>query len=339
MNKPANINEIDKRGRSFRGAELRAESQGDEMALAGYAATFNCLSSDLGGFREMIAPTAFNRTLESGADVKCLFQHDAGKVLGRTKNGTLQVSTDERGLKFRCALDKNSALARDVYAAVKRGDVDECSFMFTVPDGGDQWEESVDERGNKFMRRTLRNIDLMEVSSVSFPAYPSTNVGARSADYVALSTEAWRTQALARLNAAMQTKPVTEPPTTEELRARAARFGTQMATRAGAAVDETEEDDMQDLVTARFGMARNGIVPRYIVTETHSNHVVACDMNEDEMSFCCIPYSRDDDRVSFGEPEISSASYPTRSLTLLEAKSKVAFVQRMAAESGRTFRR
>lgn len=208
--------------RTLRGTQLRAESQGDEMALVGYAATFNTLSQDLGGFREMIAPGAFTRSLAAGCDCKCLFNHDPSKVLGRMKSGTLTVSEDERGLKFRCELDVASATARDVYAAVKRGDIDECSFAFTLADDGDLWDESTDERGNKFMRRTLRNVNLLDVSAVTYPAYDKgTAVQARSADYVAgTHADSWATEMRKKLDAAMQ-PPV---PSTAELKARAARL-------------------------------------------------------------------------------------------------------------------
>src|SRR5713226_163265 len=77
--------------RTISNASLRAQSQGDEMAISGYAASFNVLSQDLGGFREVVAPGAFKRSIDAGADVKALFNHDASRILGRTKSGTLKV--------------------------------------------------------------------------------------------------------------------------------------------------------------------------------------------------------------------------------------------------------
>jgi HK97 family phage prohead protease len=163
--------------------ELRADSQGDEMALVGYAASYNTLSQDLGGFREMIAPGAFTRSITSGADCHCLLNHDPNQVLGRRKSGTLTISEDERGLKFRCQLNPKSSLHQDVYGAIKRGDLDQCSFAFMVPDGGDEWGEDTDEEGRKFVKRTLRNVNLQDCSVVTYPAYNSagsTSVAARS---------------------------------------------------------------------------------------------------------------------------------------------------------------
>jgi uncharacterized protein len=173
-------------------AELRAEAEGDEMAIAGYAALFNQNSKNLGGFKERIAPGAFTRSLKEGADVKALLNHDPSHLLGRTKNGSLTLSQDERGLKFRCVLNAESGAHRDLYASIKRGDLDECSFAFTVPQGGDSFDEAIDETGVRYQRRTLKDVNLLDVSAVTYPAYNNTSVGARSAqsDY-ADSSSAW----------------------------------------------------------------------------------------------------------------------------------------------------
>jgi uncharacterized protein len=163
-------------------AELRVgDSQGDEMALVGYAAQFNTLSSDLGGYREQIAPGAFRRSLASAdSDVKCLAQHDPSQILGRQKNGTLTCSEDSRGLKFRCSLNPKSQFHRDIYEAVKSGLLDACSFAFTVGEDGESWDDA-EENGVRFARRTLRNVALLDCSVVTFPAYPQgTAVNARS---------------------------------------------------------------------------------------------------------------------------------------------------------------
>lgn len=159
-------------------SELRAEGQGDEMSLVGYAALFNTLSRNLGGFVEKIAPGAFSRSLKANADVKVTFNHDPNQVLGRTKSGTATVEQDERGLKFRCQLDPTNTMHRNVYASVKRGDIDECSFAFKAPKDGQTWAE---EDGNEdfFAVRTLTDVDLIDVSAVTYPAYYGTNVDAR----------------------------------------------------------------------------------------------------------------------------------------------------------------
>jgi len=167
----------------FLKAELRAESQGEEMALVGYAAMFNCESKDLGGFRETILPGAFKRSIDKGDDVKALFNHNPNAVLGRTKNKTLTLKEDERGLQFRCQLDPNQQAHRDLHAAIKRGDIDECSFAFTVPDGGQEWTT---KRGTDdwMAARTLKDVNLMDVSAVTYPAYEGTAVMARGEEII-----------------------------------------------------------------------------------------------------------------------------------------------------------
>jgi HK97 family phage prohead protease len=179
--------------RSFAG-ELRADG-GAKFELSGYAASFNTLSRDLGGFRERIAPGAFKRSLAAGTDVKCLFNHDANVVLGRVGNKTLAVSEDARGLKFTCQLNPASQQHRDIYESVKRGDVSQCSFAFQVRSAEDEdWDEDKDERGVRFPRRTIRNCDLLDVSAVTYPAYSennATSVQARAADYTATSAAAF----------------------------------------------------------------------------------------------------------------------------------------------------
>lgn len=168
--------------RTITASELRAEGQADEMALVGYAAVFSSLTKDLGGFREVIAPGAFTRTLKEGGDVKALVNHDPNQVLGRTKNGTLTLSQDDRGLKFRCVLNPDSQAHRDLYASIKRGDLDECSYAFRVAPDGDQWDEATDENGQRYQRRTLRDLNLIDVSAVCYPAGNETSVAARSDD-------------------------------------------------------------------------------------------------------------------------------------------------------------
>lgn len=174
-------------------ANLRTSGATDEFALVGYAALYNSLSKNFGGFREMIAPGTFQRSINRGADVKALFNHQPDNILGRTKSGTLHLESDSRGLKFRCDLDKRQSRHQDLHAAVQRGDVDECSFAFTVARGGEDWMENGcedDDTGEKCYMRTLKDVDLMDVSVVTYPAYDGTSAGARAqmrsrADYSA----------------------------------------------------------------------------------------------------------------------------------------------------------
>lgn len=146
--------------------EVRAEGR----KLTGYAATFGNETRVL-DFHETIAPGAFAASLRSNPDILALVDHDSGKVLARTKSGSLKLWEDAKGLAYEIALPETS-LGRDILAMATRGDLGGMSFGFTVPDGGDTWQ------GDK---RTLRSVELYEISIVqSFPAYGGTSVQARS---------------------------------------------------------------------------------------------------------------------------------------------------------------
>jgi HK97 family phage prohead protease len=144
-------------------SEIRASGR----RLEGYAARFN-VQADLGAFREQIEPGAFTRSLSG--DVLALLDHDTGKVLGRTRSGTLRLSEDARGLHFSLDVPDTQA-GRDVLALAERGDLGGMSFGFTVPAGGEEWGDNL---------RRLREVELREISVVSaWPAYPDTEIAVR----------------------------------------------------------------------------------------------------------------------------------------------------------------
>ncbi len=152
--------------------ELRASADGNIKKIAGYAAVYNSRSVDLGGFVEVIQVGAFDTALQPDADVLCLRDHDVSLLMGRTKSGTLKLSSDEVGLHFEVILPDTDS-ANSLYESVKRGDLDACSFGFSVV--SDSWEQI----GNQVLR-TLIEVELFEVSIVSFPAYPATTAAIRS---------------------------------------------------------------------------------------------------------------------------------------------------------------
>jgi len=170
------------------GVQLRADSQGDEgamMRISGHAATFNHLSENLGGFREMILPGAFKRSLRTSQNVACLFNHNPDQILGTTRGGTLRVSEDEVGLRFDCDI-ADTSIGRDLYALVKRGDVDSMSFAFQIDNGDDNedddesWADEEDPTtGERFRCRKVSRAKLFDVSPVQAPAYSGTRVNAR----------------------------------------------------------------------------------------------------------------------------------------------------------------
>lgn len=85
-------------------AECRAEASDNGRKIRGYPIVFNSLSVDLGGFREIIAPEAVERTLNEGLDVRALVDHDSSKVIGRTRSGTLRLRKDAKGLLMELSL-------------------------------------------------------------------------------------------------------------------------------------------------------------------------------------------------------------------------------------------
>lgn len=164
--------ELERRTWTVAGLELR--STPNATTIAGYAALYNNLSDDLGGFRERILPGAFAEALSPAADVRALWQHDPSHVLGRTINGTLRLASDEHGLRFEVD-PPGTSWAQDALVSLRRGDVTQMSFGFYVPEGGD-----TTQREGEMLVRTLLRVQLVEVSPVTFPAYPATNVDVRS---------------------------------------------------------------------------------------------------------------------------------------------------------------
>jgi uncharacterized protein len=171
--------------RRFVSTTLRMDSQGEDGVITGYAALHyngnkKNQSLDLGGFRERLANGCFKRALAKGTDVKCLFNHNQNLVLGRTGNGSLQLSCDNTGLSFRCNLGKQS-YAQDLRESIRTGLINQCSFgMLTDPDD-DVWGWDEDEdTGERYRVRTITTIaELLDVSPVTSPAYPATSCSAR----------------------------------------------------------------------------------------------------------------------------------------------------------------
>ncbi len=164
------MNNLERRTFNF---EFRAE--GDESTkIAGYGAVFDSLSENLGGFRELIAPGAFDDVLED--DVRALFNHDSNLILGRNGAKTLSISVDKKGLRYEVDMPETS-YAKDLMVSIQRGDVSQSSFGFIVET--DSWDEDDDGR----LVRTVHKIKrLLDVSPVTYPAYHDTQAAARSMD-------------------------------------------------------------------------------------------------------------------------------------------------------------
>ena len=155
--------------------ELRADTEGDTPKINGYGAVFNSRSENLGGFREVIMPGAFDDVL--GDDVRALFNHDANFVLGRSTSGTLELSTDDTGLRYLIDAPNTQTIRDLVIEPMKRGDITQSSFAFRVARHGDDWEE--DEDG--VIVRTIHKMQrLFDVSPVTYPAYTDASAATRS---------------------------------------------------------------------------------------------------------------------------------------------------------------
>lgn len=141
--------------------------------LVGYASLFDMpyqVRDFLGSYQETVMRGAFASAI-TRSDVRLLQDHE-GTPLARTKSGTLRISEDSRGLRVEADLDPASPRAQEVLSAIRRGDLDQMSFAFTVAPGGD------DFHGNA---RTIREVEeLFDVSVVTFPANAATKVSARS---------------------------------------------------------------------------------------------------------------------------------------------------------------
>lgn len=156
-------------------SKLTLRSIGGVPKLIGYAAVFN-RDSDLieGQFIERIAPGAFAESIAKAADVRALVNHEPTLILGRTVSGTLQLREDAHGLHSTISPPKTS-YAQDILESTRRGDVSQMSFGFQTI--RDRWEHG---RHGAPDVRTLLEVRLFDVSVVTFPAYPDTDVAVRS---------------------------------------------------------------------------------------------------------------------------------------------------------------
>jgi HK97 family phage prohead protease len=154
--------------RRYMPIEMRID---DEGVIEGYAAVFNQWSENLGFFREKVRKGAFAKTIQE-SDIRALFNHDPNYVLGRTRSDTLELMEDNKGLEFRLK-PPNTTYANDLLESIDRKDIDQASFGFeTIKD---EWNRNADP-----LERELIEVKLFDVSVVTYPAYPQTNVSARN---------------------------------------------------------------------------------------------------------------------------------------------------------------
>lgn len=141
--------------------------------MVGYAAKFNKMSANLGGFVEKLAPGAFDDVLTD--DVRCLRNHMDDNLLGRTSSGTLELTLNSVGLKYEVDLP-DTQTGRDTAEMVRRGDMTGSSFQFQIAPDGDSWDWS----GVMPVRTVTRLSRLYDVAPVTNPAYEDTEVDMRA---------------------------------------------------------------------------------------------------------------------------------------------------------------
>lgn len=171
--------------------EIRAEENESGSIIVGRPIVYD-QRTDLGYCAEVIERGALDKS--DLTDVRFLVNHDISKIpLARsrknTKNSTMQLSVDESGMAIRVNLDtENNTDARNLYSAVKRGDVSGMSFMFSID--GEEWENLDSE----YPTRHIKSIGtVVEVSAVTFPAYESTEINARGKEAVETARRAVET--------------------------------------------------------------------------------------------------------------------------------------------------
>jgi HK97 family phage prohead protease len=163
--------------------EVREQPGSKLPKIRGYAAVYGVFTTlaedDQIIVRERVQAGAFDKAIREGQDIRALFNHNPDLILGRTKSGTLRVWSDSHGLAY--GIDPpDTTVGRNMVEAIRRGDVSQSSFAFNVREGGQSITRRDDRAtGKRVIERTLTDLDLLDVSPVSYPAYPSTSVSVR----------------------------------------------------------------------------------------------------------------------------------------------------------------
>ena len=176
------------------GTEFTTREDGEALIIEGYFAVFNSNYEIGPGMSESIDRHAFDSTL--GGDIRALTNHDTTLVLGRTTVKTLELRTDERGLWGRIVINPKDTDAVNLYERVRRGDVNQCSFGFSIR------EEEIEFFDDESVHWTIKDVELYEVSCCTFPAYEETSISARTAqrdDLKKRKADAWREQMRVKL--------------------------------------------------------------------------------------------------------------------------------------------
>ncbi len=162
--------------RRFTLVQVEFRGSKDEPKVGGYAAMFDRVSQNLGGFVEVVDRAFFNKSRGDGwPDVLARYNHDDNMLLGTTGAGTLRLQLDETGLDYEVNPPRSRA---DLVELVQRGDVRKSSFAFRLPPGGTGEDWGVSDQG--YPLRRLVTGALVDVAPVNAPAYLDTSAALRS---------------------------------------------------------------------------------------------------------------------------------------------------------------
>lgn len=180
----AMANSREQRRLTLDNVEVRVDNAGggQEIRVKGHAAVWDkpaWIGPPKYGFSERFNPGAFRESINGGADVRYLFNHNPDAVLARTKSGTLKLGEDSSGLTVDARLAPTST-GRDLAILLDRGDVNQMSVGMQVLE--DRWDEMPGADGNVYEQRTIVRAKLFDVSAVTYPAYEETDAGLREAD-------------------------------------------------------------------------------------------------------------------------------------------------------------
>lgn len=167
---------------SFITTTFETREEGSQKFIDGYFVVFNQPTELWRDFHEQVDPEAITDL----SNVRALYNHNHDIVLGSTKNGTLMLVKDDKGLRGTIKVNENDTDAMNAYERIKRGDVQGCSFGFSIQ------SEEYKENDDGSTLATLKEINLFEVSPCVFPAYPQTSVEARKQDYEEQKSRAYK---------------------------------------------------------------------------------------------------------------------------------------------------
>lgn len=173
---------------------MRAKEQEGKRYIEGYFIVFDTRTELWPGYFEEIKKEALDGQLEQ--DIRALADHDTAKVLGRTKNGTLELGIDDKGVYGKIEINEYDTEAVNLHERVKRGDIDQCSFGFFID------KSEVEYLDDGSMLERITGLTLLEVSVVTFPAYETTSVSARKKSFEEdkkRALEAWKKKLKERL--------------------------------------------------------------------------------------------------------------------------------------------